>query len=106
MSAGTDREIGEELLLLTAYLLSSGRGLFDEPRAYGPLRCADAARRALALAEQSGIDNEEVHAIRTRLDDVVQGAMGETQLDDLLDHLCERMATVLHDSDLITPTQT
>lgn len=94
-------EIGEELLLLAAYLLSCGRGLFDEPRAYGPLRCADAARRALALAERAGIEHEEVRALRAELDDVFRSAMGARPLDDLLDSQCERLGVLFHGADLM-----
>lgn len=35
------------ILELLAYLASSARGLLDEPREYGPLRCLDAMRRLI-----------------------------------------------------------
>ncbi|WP_240974255.1 DUF6092 family protein [Nonomuraea composti] len=101
----TAREIGEELLLIAAYLLSSGRGLLDEPAAYGPLRCLDAARRVLTLAIRAGAGNEDVAALRAELDDVMCGAMTERDLDHFLDHLCERLGALLHESDLIQTTR-
>jgi hypothetical protein len=97
--------IGEELLLLTAYLLSSGRGLLEEPQKYGPLRCLDAARRVLALAVQAGVVHEGVTAVRARLDDVMCGAMTERKLDVLLDRLCEELGALLHESDLIQTSE-
>ncbi|MEV5571131.1 DUF6092 family protein [Spirillospora sp. NPDC052269] len=102
--AATPRELGEELLLLAAFLLSSGRGLCEEPAAYGPLRCADAARRALGLTERAGIEHEEIRALRAELDGLFFAPMGEGNLEELLDLLCERMGALLHESDLIKPS--
>lgn len=103
MSAGEPdiRQAGEELLLLAAYLLSSGRGLLDEPRQYGTFRCLDAARRVLALAAGTGPHHPELDALRGRMDDVMCGAMGDHELDTLLDQLCDRLASVLEDPDVI-----
>ncbi|WP_026411672.1 DUF6092 family protein [Actinomadura oligospora] len=100
-AAATPRELGEELLLLAAYLLSSGRGLFDEPPAYGPLRCADAARRVLGLVERAGIEHPEIHALRAELDELFFGPMGDGNIRELLDLLCERTGALLHESDVI-----
>lgn len=102
MSAGEveDRSIDEELLLLAAYLLSSGRGLLGEPRDYGPLRCLDAARRVLTLRSETGPpDHPALAALRSRMEDVMCGAMGERELDVLLDDLCDRLAAVVEETD-------
>ena len=40
---------------LMAYLASSARGLLEEPREYGPLRCLDAIRRLIDLALETGL---------------------------------------------------
>ncbi|WP_017573921.1 DUF6092 family protein [Nocardiopsis halotolerans] len=104
MSAGEadGRRVGEELLLITAYLLSSGRGLLEEPPQYGTFRCLDAARRVLALAERTGPCHPELDALRAWMDDVMCGAMADHELDVLLDQLCDRLAAVLEDPDVIS----
>lgn len=46
---------------LLAYLASSARGLLDEPREYGPLRCLDAMRRLIDFVlEAKLIDDLEI----------------------------------------------
>ncbi|MBE2999812.1 hypothetical protein IDM40_14010 [Nocardiopsis sp. HNM0947] len=105
MSAGTAEapHTGEELLLLAAYLLSSGRGLLEEPREYGPLRCLDAARRVLALRSDLGHgDHPGLDGLRTRMEDVMCGAMADRELDVLLDDLCDRLAAVLEETDAVS----
>ncbi len=99
MSAGAnDDRVGEELVLLAAYLLSSGRGLLEEPAAYGPLRCLDAARRVLSLRSGFGFpDSPELTALRARMDDVMCGAMSDRELDVLLDEMCDRLAVALEE---------
>ncbi|MBQ1082307.1 MULTISPECIES: DUF6092 family protein [unclassified Nocardiopsis] len=99
MSAGVnDDRVGEELVLLAAYLLSSGRGLLEEPAAYGPLRCLDAARRVLSLRSRIGVaDSPELTDLRARMDDVMCGAMADRELDVLLDELCDRLAAALEE---------
>ncbi|MFD0690673.1 DUF6092 family protein [Actinomadura fibrosa] len=94
--------VGEELLLLAAYLLSSGRGLVEEPPQYGPLRCLDAARRLLELAARTGVDHAGIASVRARLDDVMRGAMAERDMGALLDGACLELALVLAGSDLIS----
>ena len=94
---------GEELLLLAAYLLSSGRGLLEEPREYGPLRCLDAARRVLSLRADLGHgDHPGLSELRSRMEDVMCGAMTDRELDVLLDDLCDRLASVLEESDAVS----
>jgi len=94
--------VEEELLLLTAYLLSSGRGLLDEPRQYGTFRCLDAARRVLGILGRIGPVRPEFDALRERMDDVMCGAMADHELDVLLDQLCEGLAAALEESDAVT----
>ena len=96
------RQTGEELLLLAAFLLSSGRGLMEEPAAYGPMRCLDAARRVLALAAGLGVADEGLDGLRTELEDFMCGAMGERDLGAFLDDLCSRLAGLLREGELIS----
>lgn len=50
MSAALDRELYD----LLGYLLTSARGLLDEPGEYGPLRLAEGASRLCALMARHG----------------------------------------------------
>jgi len=45
---------------LITYLASSARGLIEEPREYGPLRCLDAIRRFIDLAIETGLVDDSV----------------------------------------------
>lgn len=46
---------------ILTYLASSARGLLEEPREYGPLRCLDAMRRLIDVVLEIGlIEDEEV----------------------------------------------
>lgn len=88
----------EELALLAAYLLSSGRGLLEEPADYGAYRCTDAARRVLDLLEQTGGHNPGLHAVRRSLDDVMFAPMGgDVDMAEILDGLCERLIDALRE---------
>lgn len=99
MNTGADQcRIDEELLLLAAYLISSGRGLLEEPRDYGPLRCLDAARRILRLrARAGGAQSPELTSLKERMDEVMCGAMVDRDLAALLDELCDRLAAVVEE---------
>ncbi|MEU7636737.1 MULTISPECIES: DUF6092 family protein [unclassified Streptomyces] len=95
---GTPQErLREELALLAVYLLSSGRGLLDEPPDYGAFRCTDAARRVLHILEADGPLGPEMAAVRGRLDDFMFAPMGGDDVDlaGLLDEACLQMAVAL-----------
>ncbi|MFH8552981.1 DUF6092 family protein [Streptomyces celluloflavus] len=86
----------EEIALLAAYLLSSGRGLLDEPADYGAYRCADAARRTLGILEQAGASTPQLSGIRHRLDEIMFSPMGgNLHLREILDDLCLQLAGTL-----------
>jgi hypothetical protein len=100
MNSGTRQlpqaRLHEEVALLAAYLLSSGRGLLDEPADYGVFRCTDGARRALELLEQIGGGTPELTDVRQRLDTVMFTPMGsDLDLKTILDNLCGDMASAL-----------
>ncbi|WP_445397816.1 DUF6092 family protein [Streptomyces sp. LE64] len=104
MSSGetTAWPVDEELLLLAAYLLSSGRGLIDEPQQYGPFRCIDAARRVLVLLRGRGaVTHEELERVHAQLEDFMCGPMTPKDLPAFLDEVCGRLTVLLRDSDLI-----
>ncbi|MGW7411239.1 DUF6092 family protein [Streptomyces sp. NPDC054863] len=88
--------LNEEIGLLAGYLLSSARGLLDEPADYGVFRCTDGARRALELLERAGGRTDELTAIRKSLDEVMFTPMGsDVNMAEILDDLCGKMASAL-----------
>lgn len=104
MSRGGDERplsrsrVAEDVTLLAAFLLSSARGLLDEPAEYGVARCADGARRALELLEDvCGVREPGLVAIRQRLEDAMSGPMDESGLAALLDGACDDIVSVLTD---------
>ncbi|GAA2927324.1 hypothetical protein GCM10020221_24080 [Streptomyces thioluteus] len=89
----------EDIALLAAYLLSSGRGLLNEPSDYGAFRCADAARRTLEILERAGGSSPGLTEVRERLDGVMFAPMGgDTDIARILDELCLKMADTLKDA--------
>ncbi|MFF3767064.1 DUF6092 family protein [Streptomyces sp. NPDC001922] len=102
MNAGAEAlppaRLHEEIALLAAYLLSSGRGLLEEPADYGSYRCADAARRTLLLLEQAGGTSDRLQAVRKSLDDLMFAPMGgEVDMAGVLDTLCADTALGLEE---------
>ncbi|MEU6132849.1 DUF6092 family protein [Saccharopolyspora sp. NPDC047091] len=96
MSAG-DVDPREELLLLAAFLLSSGRRQTEETRDYAVYRLVEGARRALLIAG-SGDADPRLEPVLARLDEVVHAPPGSADLGPLLDDLCTRIAEVLQPS--------
>ncbi|MGH3686840.1 MAG: DUF6092 family protein [Pseudonocardiaceae bacterium] len=85
----------EGIALLAAYLLSSGRGLFEEPPNYAIYRLLDGARRALELLETCGEPNPHLVSVRACLDGVFYGPLTERDYAVLTDDLCQQMANGL-----------
>ncbi|WP_030675919.1 DUF6092 family protein [Streptomyces rimosus] len=89
----------EDLVLLAAYLLTTGRGLVEEPPDYPPMRCVDAARRTLELLEFHTTADPRLVEVRSRLDEfMISPQEAEPPpMDDLLDDLCLTMAGIIKD---------
>ncbi|MFD7665061.1 DUF6092 family protein [Streptomyces sp. NPDC059788] len=85
-------QLSEGLALLAGFLLSSARGLMDEPGFYGVFRCMDGARRTLELLEASGAHDPRLAAVRAEIERVATGPQRPLDASDLLDDLCRRVA--------------
>ncbi|WP_320775090.1 DUF6092 family protein [Streptomyces sp. CRN 30] len=85
----------EELLLLAGNLLCSARGLLQEPQNYGPMRCLGAAARVLDLLDEAQAGEPRLDAVRARIEEVLTGPQNHEHSPDLLDSLCEQVATVV-----------
>lgn len=92
---GTPPGLPHDILLLAAFLLSSGRGLLDEPADYGPARCADGARRTLEILERTGTPDPRLTQVREQLEDALCGPMADVDLPALLETTCEQLLDVV-----------
>ncbi|MCS0637541.1 DUF6092 family protein [Streptomyces sp. LP05-1] len=96
MKPGNDTNtLDQQLIHLTAYLLSAGHGLIGEPREYAPMRCADGARRTLRILESVGPVDPRLIAMRERLDRLLFTPDHEGHWAETLDELCEQLATCI-----------
>ena len=86
----------DELLVLVGFLLTSARGLLDEPQSYGPARLFDAAGRLLAIMDERGVLDDSLREIRVLIDEERFGAWAEedrlAKLDDIAVRWTESVA--------------
>lgn len=78
----------KEFFDLLCYLLTSARGLVDEPKMYGPFRLVETASRLIFLLEKHGMADEfltrEREKIETGKDSVMES---EEKFIEFLDEL-------------------
>ena len=88
-------DLKEELFNLTAYMITSARGLYDEPADYGIFRLLDSSGRLLAIMESLGFMDAFLTSLKQAVDEEREGSMdGERQgerLDQLVMGLAEEM---------------
>ncbi|WP_238413131.1 DUF6092 family protein [Saccharothrix deserti] len=100
MNPGNDSThvpLEEGIFLLACYLLSSARGLLDEPPEYSPSRCMDGARRALQLLEEHWAEDPRLSAVRAQVEELLYAPMNPSdpvELASTLDALCGDLAEV------------
>ena len=70
----------DQLIDLMAYMLTSARGLMDEPASYGPFRLIDGASRLCGIIAENGYGNNDF-------------------LEDLQQKIDERKFSVMSDLD-------
>ncbi len=65
-----ENKVNEELIELMAYLLTSARGLMDEPANYGPFRLIDGASRLCTALSDNGYENTEfLSSLQLKIDE-------------------------------------
>lgn len=85
-------ELKKELFYLTSFLISSARGLADEPAEYGAFRLIDAAGRLLAIMETHGLGDDFLSRLKQAIDQQREGSMGDTEQNEQLDQLIIEIA--------------
>lgn len=93
----SSKALSDELLLLVGFLLTSARGLVDEPKTYGPSRLLDAAGRLLAMMDEQGMLDDSLREIRAEIDRERFGPMDEEGLFVKLDELALRWTELIAD---------
>ena len=65
-----DEELYRELMELMGFMITSARGLLDEPQLYGPFRLIDGASKLCAIMENRvEADNELFARIKAKIDE-------------------------------------
>lgn len=68
-------EMREDLFDLIAFMVTSARGLYDEPADYGIYRLLDSSRRLLAVMEKQGLNDPYLDGLKTKIDEECEGSM-------------------------------
>ena len=88
-------ELKEELFNLTAYMITSARGLYDEPADYGTFRLLDSAGRLLAIMESQGLSDPFLTELQRSVDEEREGNMDPDRQGERLDELVLKLADEL-----------
>lgn len=76
-----------DLILLASFLLTSARGLYDEPADYGTFRLIDSAGRLLQIMESHGMSDEFLNRLKQNIDEEREGNMDQSNQRDHLDQM-------------------
>jgi hypothetical protein len=85
MTLNNQSELKEELFQLVAYMVSSARGLYDEPADYGIFRLLDSSGRLLAIMESQGLIDPFLADLKKLVDEEREGNMDYDGQRDRLD---------------------
>ena len=92
-----ENDLKNELFYLAAYMVTSARGLYDEPADYGIFRLVDTAGRLLAIMEAQGLHDSFTNRLKEGLDEVRTGGMDEEakrkRLDEMILEIAREMQT-------------
>ena len=92
----------EEMFNLAAFMVTSARGLYDEPADYGPFRLVDTAGRLLAALEAvEMLQDPFLAGLKVQLDEVREGSMDDERqkqaIQDMVDSIAAEMGKRLAD---------
>jgi len=90
-----DNTLHRDLFLLVGYLLTSARGLYDEPAGYGPFRLMDTAGRLLEIMQEHNLSDPFLVDIQNVIAAERFGTGSDEQLKTVLDQLSLRYAEQL-----------
>ncbi len=83
---------------LLSFLITSAKGLLEEPVIYGPLRLVEAARKLLDIMEEKGISSRELSELKQYIDDNINTVLyGEEEFKKFLEELVKRLAVIIRE---------
>ena len=85
-------ELQNELFHLVAYMVTSARGLLDEPPDYGTFRLIDSSGRLLAIMESNEMLDPFLTELKTIIDEEREGSMDEEGQRERLDKAVLKIA--------------
>ena len=81
---------------LLSFLITSARGLFNEPEIYGPLRLVEAAEKLLEIMEKEGISNRELVELKKYIHENIDTVLyGEEEFKKFLDEVVKHLALII-----------
>ena len=78
-------ELKAELFSLIAYMITSARGLYDEPPDYGTFRLLDASGRLLEIMQTAGWLDPFLARLKEQVDEEREGEMDDARQHQRLD---------------------
>jgi len=81
-----------ELFYLIGYMITSARGLYDEPADYGVFRLLDAAGRLLAIMDSRNLLDPFLADLKRSIDEEREGSMDPERQRERLDALVLKIA--------------
>ncbi|GAP40131.1 DUF6092 family protein [Flexilinea flocculi] len=88
-------ELKNELFMLVSYVITSARGLYDEPDNYGIFRLIDSAGRLLAIMESAGMSDDFIASLREQIDEERESSMDDDAQKRHLDAMVLKIAREL-----------
>jgi hypothetical protein len=85
MDKNNQTPLKEELFHLAAYMITSARGLYDEPTDYGIFRLLDSSGRLLAIMESQGFLDLFLADLKKMVDEEREGNMDYERQRERLD---------------------
>lgn len=81
---------------LLSFLITSARGLLEEPTIYGPLRLVEAARKLLDIIDERGLGSQELDELKQYIDENINTVLyGEEEFKRFLEELVKRLAVII-----------
>jgi len=90
-----NNEMQNELFNLITYMITSARGLYDEPADYGIFRLLDSTGRLLAIMESNQLMDPFLASLKQSVDEEREGNMDSERQQERLDQLILKLAEEL-----------
>ena len=96
MNSDNQHDLKDDFFYLITFLITSARGLLDEPAEYGVYRLLDTAGRLLEMMDANRIlDDPFLKNLKNRLSDEMADSMDSQRQREMLDELLEMVSIEL-----------